>query len=147
MPDNRQPTICTVMRLRRSTRKATRVYDRHFTELGIGIAQFGILQAITFAKHGSISEIADSIDMERSTLTRNLRPLVNTGLVNIEEGKNKRVRSVSLTNEGLQLLKTARRTWRKAQAEVRDLMGEDDLQALHGLLAQLLERLPNPEIK
>ena len=144
MSNKTNDNICTVMRLRRATRKATRLYDRHFADLGIGIAQYGIMQTIAQAKRTSISDIADALDMERTTLTRNLKPLIASGLVAVGEGNDKRTRSVIVTDKGKKLLKQARSVWQKAQKEVRTEMGEAELRKLHRLLADMLERLPNP---
>ncbi len=144
MSGSANDNICTVMRLRRATRKATRLYDRHFADLGIGIAQYGIMQTIAHAERTSISDIADALDMERTTLTRNLKPLIASGLVAVGEGDNKRTRSVIVTDKGKKLLKRARTDWQQAQNNVRTEMGEADLRKLHKLLAKMLERLPNP---
>lgn len=144
MSDKTNDNICTVMRLRRATRKITRLYDRYFADLGIGIAQYGILQTIVHTQQPSISSIADSLDMERTTLTRNLKPLLAAGLVSVREGENKRSRAVAVTADGKALLKKARRIWRQAQDDVRQQMGEAELRKLHKLLAEMLERLPNP---
>lgn len=130
------------MRLRRATRKATRTYDKYFADVGISIAQFGILQTISLGSKKTITQIADDLDMERTTLTRNLNPLISQGWVALTDGPDKRSRSVSLTPQGLEILKDGRKAWTNAQKNMRENMGTQDLDELHRLLAQLLNRLP-----
>ncbi len=141
-PTPKNPPVCTVLRLRRATRKATRVYDRHLAQLGIGIAQFGILQTISGASDRPLGEIASALEMDRTTLTRNLRPLLSRGLVRFADAPDRRTRRVALTEEGEATLLEARRAWRIAQDETRKRLGPAQTDELHRLLALLLSELP-----
>jgi len=138
----RTPTPCTVFRLRKATRKATRAYDRHLAAYGVGISQFGLLRIIADNDAAPLNRIAQILDMERTTLTRNLRPLLSAGLVELRTGKDKRIRTISITPEGRCRLEAAAVAWRAAQAEMRRRMGDEDLDRLHRLLTLVVERLP-----
>lgn len=133
---------CTVYRLRMAARRATRLYDRHLEPCGLGIAQFGLLQTLSMTGGGTVTSVAASLDMDRTTMTRNLMPLARAGLVELQAGADKRSRDVSLTPAGKLKLKEALPLWRAAQAAVRESLGAGDVEKLHALLDAAVERLP-----
>lgn len=133
---------CTLYRLRMATRRATRLYDRMLAPSGLGIAQFGVLQAIRANAGASVTDIAKRLDMDRTTLTRNLKPLIRGGLVALEAGGNERSRALRLTDGGTAALEAAFPLWRRAQQRVAESLGEKDTAALNALLAGALDRLP-----
>lgn len=133
---------CTLLRLRMATRRATRLYDEMMRAAGIGAAQFGVLMALSGKDGASVTGLAHILGMDRTTLTRNLRPLVREGLVIVEEGSDMRSRSVQLTGEGARRLVHARGLWRKAQAAVVASLGETETRDLNASLALAIARLP-----
>ena len=71
-----------------------------------------------------ISGMADLLGMDRTTLTRNLRPLEALELVVIQpDERDRRVRCLALTAKGQELLKEAVPLWRKAQGESNRRIG------------------------
>ncbi|MCC3450503.1 MAG: winged helix-turn-helix transcriptional regulator [Microcoleus sp. PH2017_39_LGB_O_B] len=121
-------------------RKASRVITQHFDEIlkpsGLLITQFTILVAVTMAKSGTINELAEVLRMDRTTLTRNLKPLERQGWLRSEPGQDQRTRLVSLTTDGEAALTKALPLWRQAQTSVEETLGQ---QRLSDLLAHLVE--------
>jgi len=70
--------------------------------------------------------------MDRTTLTRNLKPLIRDGLLKVATGKDQRSREVSLTPRGLQTLEQAIPLWSEAQRKIRKSLGTDRLDQLLG---------------
>ena len=68
--------------------------------------------------------------MDRTTLTRDLRPLERQRLVSIETGEDRRERKVDLTAKGAQVITHALPLWQKAQAYVAQGLGQERLQRL-----------------
>jgi DNA-binding MarR family transcriptional regulator len=62
--------------------------------------------------------------MDRTTLTRNLQPLIKRKLVGTAPGEDRRVRNISLTPHGKQVLDRALPLWRKAQSQLVDGLGQ-----------------------
>ncbi|MDX2289385.1 MAG: MarR family winged helix-turn-helix transcriptional regulator [Hyphomicrobiaceae bacterium] len=141
MPTDPLPP-CTLYRLRMATRKATRAYDRHFAAIGLTSPQYGLLMTIAARPGQPVGAIAQRLDMDRTTLTRNLKPLTARGLVTTE-GSDKRSRALRLTPAGETTLGHARTAWRAAQAEVAQHFGTHDTDALHTLLASFVDKLPS----
>jgi DNA-binding MarR family transcriptional regulator len=133
---------CTVYRLRMAARRATRLYDHHLAPADIGIAQFGLLQTLSANSGATVTGLAAALDMDRTTMTRNLLPLIRLGLVKAGEGPDRRSRAVVITDAGIAKLKQALPYWRAAQTAVRDALGEAEVTQLHALLDTAVADLP-----
>jgi DNA-binding MarR family transcriptional regulator len=85
--------------------------------------------------------------MDASTLTRNLRPLVDAGWVALEAGPDARSRLVHITGAGRAKRAEAQRRWKVAQLSLNDTLGVERVAALHALLDDALALLdPAPEL-
>jgi DNA-binding MarR family transcriptional regulator len=71
----------------------------------------------------TMSRLAEFMVMDRTTLTRNLRPLEKQGWVRISQGKDRREREITVTEEGEELLTYAYPLWQKAQAKIAARLG------------------------
>src|ERR1700679_2981653 len=91
---------CICYRLRQTARLISRTYDHFLTPVGISIGQFGILATLAAMQGSSISKLADVLQMERTTLTLSLLPLKKLGCIEIEEGDDRRAKSLCLTRAG-----------------------------------------------
>ena len=128
---------CTCALIRRSARQITQTYDAALKDTGLRITQYSILANLDREKGLSITELANVMVIDRTTLTRNLRPLQRDGLVVLSDGPDKRSRALTLTDEGRKLFKTARPLWRETERKVRQGMDSEELGRLRQLLAQV----------
>lgn len=126
--------MCTCANLRKATRVVTQLFDAALKPVGLTPSQFTLLAALD--KRGPIAQsaLADALVMERTTLIRNLRPLVARGLVATETGGGRGVKTLSLTGAGATALGDALPRWRAAQARIVDALGE---RRWDGLIANL----------
>ncbi len=126
---------CTCFKLRRLSRRVTAVYDRALSAAGMRVTQYSLLGHLRGLSGVPISELAQMLDMDRTTLTRNLKPLLDAGWVRVRSSdEDARVRLVRLTSVGEERWKAARACWRQAQDEVNTTIGADGLAALHQML-------------
>ncbi|MBP6160774.1 MAG: MarR family transcriptional regulator, partial [Giesbergeria sp.] len=86
-------------------------------------------------------ELAAAMTMEPSTLTRNLRPLVDAGWVTLESGADARSRLVHITQAGRDKRAQAQRSWKAAQLALNDTLGVERVAALHTLIDESLALL------
>lgn len=115
---------CTCFNLRKASRAITQLFDEKLQPSGLLITQFTILVAVSVAGSGTMNDLADGLGMDRTTLTRNLKPLEKQGLITIVPGSDQRVRLVSLTDRGRAALVKALPLWESAQACVIEGLGE-----------------------
>lgn len=126
---------CTCAALRRTTRRMTQVYDDALKPLGLKLTQYSLLSNLAQVDNPSITDLADRMMVDRTTLTRNLQPLQKAGWVALGKGDDSRSRSVILTPAGRRMLDTARPLWRQAERAIREKLGPDGGRALRRLLA------------
>lgn len=106
---------CTCFAVRRAARAITQVYDRALRPAGLRATQFTLLVVVALGRRLTVGQLADQMGMDRTTLTRNLSPLVERGLVAIHGTQDGRVREVALTPAGTAAVAAALPRWRKAQ--------------------------------
>ena len=140
---------CTCAALRRLTRTVTRLYDSHLAEAGMKTTQYSLLRTIA-QESLPMAELARRLSTERTTLTRNLRPLIDAGWVALEPGADARQRIVVITPPGRDAIATARAAWRRAQTALETTLGRANVQELQrnaeqalATLTPLVERTPD----
>jgi len=136
-------TQCTCGRLRRTARCMTQCYETALKPTGLTISQYQILAHTAHSKALSITALAAIIAVDRTTLTRNLRPLENTGLIAVVDGPDRRSRAVELTPAGQLKYQQGLVCWGAAQAALEQHLGSARTAALHELLDQAFVEASN----
>lgn len=103
---------CNCSFLRSATRALSQAYEEVLRPSGLRITQFSMLARASAVGKMSLSELADLMAMDRTTLGRNLQPLEREGLVQINVGEDKRERLGSVTPDGRKLLARALPLWK-----------------------------------
>ena len=128
---------CANRHLRQAARVVTRAYDRVLAPTGLKSTQFSLLAATTRMGPRSITELADILGLERSTLSRNLKLMEKEGLIRVSPEGYKRTRRVEVTPEGKKRLEQALPYWKRAQGDVVRKLGSERFLELRDLLAEL----------
>jgi DNA-binding MarR family transcriptional regulator len=115
---------CLCKRTRAAARAITRVYDEQLRESGLRPSQVEVLVTVAAKSELSISALAEELGMDRTTLTRNLRPLEKRGLVALSAEGRHRTRLVRLTPTGESALGGLIGHWERAQSAMERSLGE-----------------------
>ncbi len=118
-------TACTCANLRKAARAVTQVYDQALRPTGLKVTQFTLMATLTVRGDLPLTRFAEAMVMDRTTLTRNLKPLVAKGLVRIARDDDQRVRRIGLTRSGNATFGQALAYWRTAQARLVDGLGQE----------------------
>jgi len=129
---------CACTRLRTAARLVTRAYDDALRPAEIKASQLSVLAAIDAVELASIVALSKVLAMDRTTLSRNLQPLVTQGLVTLSEDVGGRAKSARITKAGQAKLKEAVPLWRKAQAALTEQAGASKVDDLNLRLAHLI---------
>lgn len=121
--DTMKVTNCTCANLRKATRIVTQIYDAALKPTGLRTTQFTLLTTVQKMGELPMNHLAEALGMERTTLTRNLKPLVSKGFIEIEHESDRRIRRVRLSEEGEKILKEAHPSWEIAQATIVKSLG------------------------
>lgn len=107
---------CICFRLRRAARMITQHYDHHLRPAGLRATQFTLLATLAQTGPMPMHRLASHLGLERTTLTRNLRPLEARRWVTVGQDEDRRVRSIRITAKGRAVARSALPAWRKAQS-------------------------------
>jgi DNA-binding MarR family transcriptional regulator len=118
-----------------ATRVVVRHYDKALAPTGMKTSAYSILARLDREGVQTIGSLAASLAMDRTTLSREIAPLVEGGLVDVRIGDpDRRQKVLALSRAGRARLKRARPLWAKAQADLADLFG---LERTDGLMTEL----------
>lgn len=131
---------CLATRVRQLSRIITRLYDDAMRPLGITASQYTLLAQLASRDGITAVEIGHDLDIEKSTLSRNLKRLLALGLIIMDPPAGRRGRGLHLTPKGQVVLKDAYPVWQAAQQRAIAVMGTDARGTLDSLL-KLAEKL------
>jgi DNA-binding MarR family transcriptional regulator len=126
--------VCACFNLRRASRAVTRLFDEILGRGGLRSTQFVALVAIRAEGNPSLPRLARALGVDRSTLTRNLAPLVKSGLVEVSATPPSQTAAARLTSKGDKALVRCVPFWQEAQSRFEAKVGAD---TWHALLAGL----------
>jgi DNA-binding MarR family transcriptional regulator len=121
---------CACANLRKAARAVTQIFDEALAPSGLRTTQFTLLVTSRLMGESIINEIAENMAMDRTTLSRNLKPLVRSGLLEVRPGEDGRTRLVRITPAGERALEEAYPLWQQAQRETATALGEERHEAL-----------------
>lgn len=121
---------CVAVRLRMLNRVVTGVYDRALWPFRIKISQMNILVALSLMGRARPGDICHALEIEASTLSRNLDRLEKRGWVARQPDADPRAQWVRLTRQGEHMLAEVLSAWEEAQAEAVHLLGEEGVRAI-----------------
>ncbi|MFL6695856.1 MAG: MarR family winged helix-turn-helix transcriptional regulator [Vitreoscilla sp.] len=136
-----RPQGCTNLKLRQLMRRVAQRYDAEVGQVGLKATQYSLLSHVI--KLGPIRpvDLAAGMNVDASTLSRNLKPMVAAGWLTLEPGEDARSRLVHATDAGREKRAEAQRRWRIAQEGVNAALGPQRVIALHALIDEAMQAL------
>jgi len=130
---------CACFNFRKASRSLTQMFDQILAPSGLRSTQLVILISGQLSGPTSIADMARSLVMDRSTLTRNLRPLMTMGLLQFSPASGGRTKNVELTPAGRAALVQAGPYWEQAQGKIVARFGADVWNRLLADLGAVIE--------
>lgn len=134
---NRLTTPCLCNALRQASRAVSRLYDAELRDLGLRVTQYSLLSQLGRVG-GAIRQrdLGAMASLDETTLSRTLRPLIESGWIALATGDDRREKLVRLTRAGTAKLREAQPAWERAQKRLRSRLPD-------GALSSLLAALPD----
>jgi len=131
---------CLCLRVQRASRAIGRHFDNAFRAVGLNNWQFSLLMMLNRPSPLTVTSLAEELAMDRTTTTKNLKPLERRGLLEIRrDEQDARVKRVVLTKAGQALLTEAVRPWEEAQQKIETGLLGADLNSLHSALEAIAQ--------
>ena len=138
----KSPSPCLCLNLRRASRAVTEFYEKVLEPSGIKITQYSLLRHLEQAEPVTISELAKIMRIDRTTLNRNMKPLIEVAFIEVNVGKDSRSKQVALTQAGKSALHNATRLWDEAQASLQEYLGDAEVAHFKNLVSKLESLMP-----
>jgi DNA-binding MarR family transcriptional regulator len=132
------PCLCGA--LRQASRAVSRLYDDELRSVGLRTTQYTLLRVLTRAGEVRQGDLSELTSLDETTLTRNLRPLVEAGLVAIRSGDDRREKLVTITKAATAKLAEAQPAWERAQARMQVLLPAGAWEGLLTILPEVARR-------
>ena len=136
---NKRRSPCHCINLRRAAGMVSELYDAYLEPAGISVNQLSLLVNLRHLGTASVSDLASYVGLERTTVVRTVKPLLERGLVEDASAIGQRNRALQLTVLGKQTLKQALPLWNEAQREMERRLEKEKMAELYEILAMLEE--------
>lgn len=116
--------VCACFNFRKASRAVTQLFDEMLAPTGLRSTQFVVLVAINLHEPVGPAALARELVLDRSTLSRNLKPLIAEGLVRVRPN-GQRAHVIGLTAKGKQRIGQALPLWEQAQGAFVEQLGPE----------------------
>ncbi|XWN35923.1 MAG: MarR family winged helix-turn-helix transcriptional regulator [Balneola sp.] len=128
------PSTCISGKVMRLNRITGNIFRKYLSPFGITDSQTSIMFVMSKHEDGLIqNHIATIVQLEKSSLSRNLKRLIDQGYVQKNDSSK-----IVITHEGKKLIEQVIPEWQKAMDEIRSYIGQDGEEALSTLLNNLI---------
>jgi DNA-binding MarR family transcriptional regulator len=121
---------CLAVRLRLLNRVVTNLYDDALRPLGLKVSQLNLLVVTARLGLARPAQVCDLLQLDASTLSRNLKPLQAHGWLEVVPEEDARAQPFRLTTKGQCLIEKAIPAWAEAQRRATELLGEEGVALL-----------------
>ncbi|HTY55684.1 MAG TPA: MarR family winged helix-turn-helix transcriptional regulator [Candidatus Binataceae bacterium] len=130
---------CVGFRVRKLNRMVSAVYDSSMASAGLKTSQFSVLIAVGNRAAVRPSELSKMLQMDESTLSRNVERMCARGWLRLKPDEDRRSHLIEVTEKGRALIEKGLPAWQKAQADVTERLGPECVAALRSALRKLRE--------
>jgi DNA-binding MarR family transcriptional regulator len=132
---------CVAVRVRLLNRVITSLYDDALRPLELKVSQMNILVVAAQLGVAQPSQVCRFLQMDLSTLSRNLERMRARGWIETVPDRDARVHPFRVTDPGRKLIQQTYPAWQKAQQKASAMLGAEGV----ALLAQVARSLASEE--
>ena len=129
---------CVGFRVRKLNRMVSAIYDGALASAGLKTSQFSVLVAVANRENVRPSELTKLLQMDESTLSRNVERMCARGWLRLQPEGDRRSHLIEVTEAGQALIRKSLPAWQRAQTEVSQRLGAETVAALRSALRKLL---------
>lgn len=124
-------TVCLCFHTRKAARAITQVFDHALADTGLKATQLSLLMVINDRSSLTVGQLAEALVTDSTTASRGIKPLISAGFITqVVDTRDRRVKRLSLTQEGYAALENALPLWQNAQTKVARFLGGAQVQRL-----------------
>ena len=135
---------CYCTNMRRSAKAISDIYSDALSEVNLTAPQYYLLINLKRMESANMSDWSKRVGLDRSTIIRNSKHLLEKGMIEQAEGHGK---VFKLSQKGEGTVKRAEVIWEKTQHRMLNVLGKDDAEALIRISEKLQDILLDEDMK
>jgi len=139
--DKIDPRTCVNGKLRKLHRLINSAYMKNLKPFNLRGSMLSILFIIGKKPGVNQKTIADILVLDQSTMSRDLKKLIDNQWVSVTIGSDSRFRELRLTNAGIQLLEEVTPVWERMHHTVEAILGKFNIQQIDAITSAIKENL------
>lgn len=128
---------CHCINIRRAANRISKFYDNTLKAIGLSVNQYSLLINLSRLERSNITTLANYVDLERTTLVRTIKPLIEKQFIEDIAIEGKRDRELILTEKGWEKVRQGEILWTKAQNEIENRIGKENIKLLYEILEKI----------
>ena len=135
--ESKKISICHCTNMRQISRKITNIYDEFLKASNLNVTQYSLLSNLKRVQPIKMNDFSKVVKLDRSTLVRNLKPLINLSLIEIKSIDKSKAQLLELSQKGIELQNEGYKYWQKAQEYIEQTINHAELEIFYTIVKKM----------
>ncbi|MFW2379701.1 MarR family winged helix-turn-helix transcriptional regulator [Aliarcobacter butzleri] len=135
--ESKKISICHCTNMRQISRKITNIYDEFLKPSNLNVTQYSLLSNLKRVQPIKMNDFSKVVKLDRTTLVRNLKPLINLSLIEIKSIDKSKAQLLELSQKGIELQNEAYKYWQKAQEYIEQTINHAELEIFYTIVKKM----------
>ncbi|MFW0701726.1 MarR family winged helix-turn-helix transcriptional regulator [Aliarcobacter butzleri] len=135
--ETKKTSICHCTNMRQISRKITNLYDEFLKPSNLNVTQYSVLSNLKRVQPIKMNDFSKVVKLDRTTLVRNLKPLINLSLIEIKSIDKSKAQLLELSQKGIELQNEGYKYWQKAQEYIEQTINHAELEIFYTIVKKM----------
>lgn len=135
--ESKKISICHCTNMRQISRKITNIYDKFLKPSNLNVTQYSLLSNLKRVQPIKMNDFSKVVKLDRTTLVRNLKPLINLSLIEIKSIDKSKAQLLELSQKGIELQNEGYKYWQKAQEYIEQTINHAELEIFYTIVKKM----------
>lgn len=135
--ESKKISICHCTNMRQISRKITNIYDEFLKPSNLNVTQYSLLSNLKRVQPIKMNDFSKVVKLDRTTLVRNLKPLINLSLIEIKSIDKSKAQLLELSQKGIELQNEGYQYWQKAQEYIEQTINHAELEIFYTIVKKM----------
>ncbi|MDK2062631.1 MarR family winged helix-turn-helix transcriptional regulator [Aliarcobacter butzleri] len=135
--ESKKISICHCTNMRQISRKITNIYDEFLKPSNLNVTQYSLLSNLKRVQPIKMNDFSKIVKLDRTTLVRNLKPLINLSLIEIKSIDKSKAQLLELSQKGIELQNEGYKYWQKAQEYIEQTINHAELEIFYTIVKKM----------
>ncbi|MEM5570841.1 MarR family winged helix-turn-helix transcriptional regulator [Aliarcobacter butzleri] len=135
--ESKKISICHCTNMRQISRKVTNIYDEFLKPSNLNVTQYSLISNLKRVQPIKMNDFSKVVKLDRTTLVRNLKPLINLSLIEIKSIDKSKAQLLELSQKGIELQNEGYKYWQKAQEYIEQTINHAELEIFYTIVKKM----------